>query len=92
MLSETTYVSLVNFPSIQIILLSVSLVTDQGFTARLPCSAGVFFEHAICSRKRHVETSGREEEMGRVEGNGEGAGREKRKRLPENTVKMRNTP
>ena len=32
----------------------------------LACSAGVFFERAICSRKRHVETSGREEEMGRV--------------------------
>ena len=29
-------------------------------------SAGVFFERAICSRKRHVETSRREEEMGRV--------------------------
>ena len=27
------------------------------------CSAGVFFERAICSRKRHVETSRREEEM-----------------------------
>ena len=25
-------------------------------------------------------------------GSGEGVGREKRKRLPENTVKMRNTP
>ena len=30
----------------------------------LACSAGVFFERAICSRKRHVETSRREEEMG----------------------------
>ena len=39
------------------------------------CSAGVFFERAICSRKRHVETSRREEEMGRVKGSGEGAGR-----------------
>ena len=58
----------------------------------LACSAGVFFERAICLRKRHVETSRREEEMGRVKGSGEGAGREKRKRLPENTVKMRNTP
>ena len=29
----------------------------------LACSAGVFFERAICSRKRHVETSRREEEM-----------------------------
>ena len=34
----------------------------------LACSAGVFFERAICSRKRHVETSRREEEMGRVKG------------------------
>ena len=58
----------------------------------LVCSAGVFFELAIFSRKRHVETSRREEEMGRVKGSGEGAGRKKRKRLPENTVKMRNTP
>ena len=38
---------------------------------RLACSAGVFFERAICSRKRHVETSRREEEMGRVKGSGE---------------------
>ena len=38
-----------------------------------------FFERAICSRKRYVETSRREEEMGRVKGSGEGAGREKRK-------------
>ena len=30
--------------------------------------------------------------MGQVKGSGEGAGREKRKRLPENTVKKRNTP
>ena len=46
----------------------------------LACSAGVFFERAIGSRKRHVETSRREEEMGRVKGSGEGAGREKRKK------------
>ena len=32
----------------------------------LACSAGVFFERAICSRKRGVETSRREEEIGRV--------------------------
>ena len=38
------------------------------------CIAGVFFERAICSRKPHVETSRREEEMGRVKGSGEGAG------------------
>ena len=56
------------------------------------CSAGVFFERAICSQKCHVETSRREEEMGRVKGSGEGAGRGKKKRQPENTVKMRNTP
>ena len=59
---------------------------------RLACSADVFFEGAICSRKRHVETSQREEEMGPVKGSGEGVGREKRKRLPENIVKMRNAP
>ena len=58
----------------------------------IACSTGVFFERATCSRKRLVETPRREEEMGRVKGSGEGAGREKRKRLPENTVKMRNTP
>ena len=58
----------------------------------LACSAGVFFERAIWSRKGHVGSSRREEEMGRVKVSGEGAGREKRKRLPENTVKMRNTP
>ena len=38
------------------------------------------------------ESAIREEEMGRVKGSGKGEGREKRKRLPENTVKMRNTP
>ena len=27
------------------------------------CSAGVFFERAICSQKCHVETSRREEEI-----------------------------
>ena len=41
----------------------------------LACSAGVFFERSICSRKRHVETSRGEEEMGQVKGSGEGAGR-----------------
>ena len=46
-------------------------------TVCLACRPGVFFERAICSRKRHVETSRREEEMGRVKGSGEGAGREK---------------
>ena len=41
------------------------------------CSVGVFFDRAICSRKRHVETSRKEEKMGQVKGSGEGAGREK---------------
>ena len=41
----------------------------RSFT-NIACSAGVFFERAICSRKRHVETSRREEEMGRVKGSG----------------------
>ena len=40
--------------------LYTALVNKQ----HLACSAGVFFERAICSRKRHVETSRREEEMG----------------------------
>ena len=66
--------------------------TSQFSQTAVACSAGVFFERAICSRKRDVETSRREEEIGRVKGSGEGVGREKRKRLPENTVKMRNTP
>ena len=44
--------------------LYTALVNKQ----HLACSAGVFFERAICSRKRHVETSRREEEMGRVKG------------------------
>ena len=39
----------------------------------LAWSVGVFFERAIWSRKRHVETSRREEEMGRVKGTGKGA-------------------
>ena len=48
----------------------------EDYSSPLASSAGVFFERAICSRKRHVETSRREEEMGRVKGSGEGAGRE----------------
>ena len=63
-----------------------------GAQKKVACSAGVFFERAICLRKCHIETSRIEEEMGRVKGSREGAGREKRKRLPENTVKMRNAP
>ena len=55
-------------------------MVDADIYPKVACSAGVFFERAICSRKRHVETSRREEEMGRVKGSGEGAGREKRKR------------
>ena len=35
----------------------------KAFYFRIACSAGVFFERAICSRKRHVETSRTEEEM-----------------------------
>ena len=42
----------------------------------LACSAGVFFERAICSRKHYVETSRRERRWGESKG----AGREKRKR------------
>ena len=43
-------------------------------TALLACSAGVFFERAICSRKHHVETSRRDEEMGESKGTGRGRG------------------
>ena len=46
------------------------------FSPILACRAGVFFEGEICSQKHHVETSRREEEMGRVKGSGEGTGRE----------------
>jgi len=46
----------------------------------LTCSAGVFFERTICSRKRNVESSRIEEEMGRVKGSGKGAGREEREK------------
>ena len=55
-------------------------MVDADIYPKVACSAGVFFERAICLRKRHVETSRREEEMGRLKGSGEGAGREKRKR------------
>ena len=40
-------------------------------SGQLASSAGVFFERAIWSQKCHVETSLREEEMGRVKGGGE---------------------
>ena len=42
----------------------------------LACSAGVFFERAICSRKHYVEASRRERRWGESKG----VGREKRKR------------
>ena len=41
-------------------------------SGQLASSAGVFFERAIWSQKCHVETSLREEEMGRVKGGGGG--------------------
>ena len=40
----------------------------------IACSAGVSFEHAICSRKCHVDTSQREGEMRQVKGSGRGRG------------------
>ena len=47
-------------------LLRLTLTHHDNFlVSELACSAGVFFERAICSRKCHVETSRREEEMGR---------------------------
>ena len=50
-------------------------------TRFLACSEGVSFGRAnfFCSRKRHFETFWREEEMGRVKGREDGAGRENRK-------------
>ena len=50
-------------------------------TRFLGCSEGVSFGRAkfFCSRKRHFETFWREEEMGRVKGREDGAGRENRK-------------
>ena len=45
----------------------------------LQCKRFLRARKCFCSRKRHVETSRREEEMGRVKGSGEGVGREKRK-------------
>ena len=50
------------------------------FSGEIACSAGVFFERAICLRKRHVETSLGEEEMGRVKGSGEGVAHPRRPR------------
>ena len=47
----------------------------------LPLPFRVFFEHAICSRKRHVETSQREE-MGRVKGSGKGGGERRENACP----------
>ena len=52
--------------------LSEQMTSNPAFTERniqkpnaylLACSAGVFFERAICLRKRHVETSQREEHL-----------------------------
>ena len=49
--------------------------------SRVACSAGVFFERAICSRKRDVETSRREEEMGRVKRERGGGGEREEKSI-----------
>ena len=40
----------------------------------LQCRRFLGARKCFCSRKRHVETSRREEEIGRVKGSGEGAG------------------
>ena len=69
---------------------SLRATTSQGlqkgipdkFEMELACSAGVFFERPICSRKRHVGTSRGEEEMGRVKGSGEGAGERRENACP----------
>ena len=53
----------------------------------IACSAGVFFGRAICSRKRHVETSQRESEMGRVKGS-----TNQELRLPAHGVSQKNSP
>ena len=50
---------------------SLFLCLSLALYSKLACSAGVFFERAICLRKRHFETSRREEEMGQVKGGGE---------------------
>ena len=57
------------------------------------CNAGVFFGRAnVLLAKAHVETRNEGRKWGESKGAGYGAEREKRKRLPENIVKMRNTP
>ena len=49
-----------------------ALTERRTFLRLLACSAGVFFQRAIRSRKRHVETPRGEEEIGRVKGSGGG--------------------
>ena len=49
--------------------------------SRVTCSAGVFFERVICSRKRDVETFRREEEMGRVKRERGGGGEREEKSI-----------
>ena len=46
----------------------VDVAGRDGCRFCIACIAGVFFGRAICSRNRHVETSRREGEMGRVKG------------------------
>ena len=59
----------------------------------IACSAGVFFGSAnVLLAKGHVETRKEGRKWGESKGAGKGTGREKRKHLPENTVKIRNTP
>ena len=62
----------------------------------LACSASVLFGgvHVFLAKALRWNSKS-EEKMGRIKRNGEGGGGEgerRKKRLPENTVKMRNTP
>ena len=66
---------------------------DTTRMTRLACSAGVFIR---CTNGINRESATlklpKRGGNGTSQGEGGGAGRKKRKRLPENTVKMRNTP
>ena len=44
--------------------------SSQILTLKVACSAGIFFERAICLRKCHVETSRIEDEVGLERGGG----------------------
>ena len=69
------------------------LIEMFGIITKYNCTYSLQHRHFLpvyecfCSQKCHVDTPKERSKWGESKGAGEGAGREKRKRLPENVVK-----